>query len=237
MNGWKRTALALSAMLVVSLPLMAQGPPKGGPPGPPRVGPPGGPSGPGGPGGERGRPGGQGQGRRGGGGMAMMPVSALATIVTLKPAQKVKITAIQNKLKADMKAANGDRAKMGPLFTAVNNDLKAVLTPQQQKTVEAKLPVVMLLNRSRAVPAAVLADVKLTAPQMGKITTLATAEQAKMEAVPREERRTKGQEIMAGFKTQVDALLTPAQKAIIAKYHPPTGTGMPGRPSAAARPL
>lgn len=198
MNRWSRMALAVSALLVLSAPILAQTPATA-----PSVKTP-----------AKG-----GQGRRAG--MANLPVSAIDALVTLKDDQKTKITAVQDKLKTDMADAAGDRVKITELRTAANEDIKAVLTPDQQKTLTAKLPVVMLLNQSKAVPAGAFGDVKLTSDQMDKIKTAAMATQDKMKAVAKEDRKTKNPEILADFKTQVDAILTADQKETVSKYHAP----------------
>jgi Spy/CpxP family protein refolding chaperone len=201
MNCWNRAALAVSALLVMSVPILAQTTP---------VATPGATAAPRG-----------GQGRRGG--MAGLPVSAIDTLVKLTADQKTKITAVQDKLKTDVAASAGDRTKTRELTTAANEDIKAVLTPDQQKTLAEKLPVVMLLNQSKAVPAGALGDVKLTSDQMDKIKTAAMATQEKMKAVAKEDRKTKNPEILADFKTQVDTILTADQKETVSKFHAPKG--------------
>ena len=198
MNRWNRLALGMSALLVMSAPILAQTPEAA----PKAAGVAKG-----------------GQGRRAG--MAALPVSAFNALVTLKDDQKTKITAIEDKLKTDVAAAAGDRAKMRDLMTVANADIKAVLTPDQMTALTEKLPVVMLLNQSKAVPVGAYADVKLTADQMDKIKTIATATQDKMKAVAKEDRKTKNPEILADFKTQIDTILTADQKETVGKFHAP----------------
>ncbi len=198
MKSLKRMTLALGALLVLSIPVLAQAPPAAA--GAPAQG--------------AGRAGG-GQGRRGG--MSALPVATLNAIVTLKDDQKTKITAIQDKLKTDVAAAAGDRMKIRELNTAANDDVKAVLTPEQQKMLTEKLPVVTLLNQSKAIPYAAYGDVKLTTEQMEKIKTAADATQEKMKGVARADRQTKNPEILADFKTQVEGVLTAEQKETITK--------------------
>jgi Spy/CpxP family protein refolding chaperone len=196
MNGWKHLIAVSGLMMVVSVPTLAQTPPA------PNTAAP-----------QAGR-------QRGGRqtGISSLPVEAIDTIVTLNAEQKTKITTIQDKLKEDSKAANGDRQKMGELRTQANTDLKAVLTPSQTKSLDAALPALTMLNQSRVVPYGALAEVKLTKDQMGKIADIAKAEQEKLKGVTGADRRTKMQEVNADFKTQVDPILTKEQKDILAKY-------------------
>ena len=202
MNRWNRVALAVSALVVISGSVLAQTPTA---PAAPKV-----------KGVARG-----GQGRRAG--MTSLPVSAIDALVTLKEDQKTKISAIEDKLKTDVAAAAGDKMKTRELTAAANTDIKAVLTPDQQSTLTEKLPIVMLLNQSKAVPAGAFGDVKLTADQMDKIKTVTMATQEKLKALAKEDRKTKNPEILADFKTQVDAILTAEQKATVGKFHAPKG--------------
>lgn len=198
MNRWNRLALGMSALLVISAPILAQTPEAA----PKAAGVAKG-----------------GQGRRAG--LTNLPVSAIDALVTLKDDQKTKILAIEDKLKTDVAAAVGDKVKTRDLMTVANADIRAVLTPDQRSALTEKLPVVMLLNQSKAVPAGAYADVKLTADQMDKIKTVAMATQDKMKAVAKEDRKTKNPEILADFKTQVDTILTADQKEAVAKFHAP----------------
>src|SRR5437868_6141278 len=99
MRNLTRNILIAGLLLSLALPTFAQkpAPPGAGvrPGGPGRGGPPGQPG-----------QGGPGRGQRGGRGasLAMLPVSVIDLITPLKSDQKTKITAIQDKAKADMKA-------------------------------------------------------------------------------------------------------------------------------------
>jgi Spy/CpxP family protein refolding chaperone len=199
MNRWTRMALVASALFVISAPILAQTPAVGTTPAAPRV---------------KGA-GRAGQGRRAG--MATLPISAIDALVTLTADQKARITAIQTKLKTDTAAAAADKVQTRQLSTVATADIKAVLTPAQEKTLTEKLPVVMLLNQSKAIPAAAFGSVNLTSEQMDKIKTAATATQDKMKAVAKEDRKTKNPEILAEFKTQVESILTADQKLAISK--------------------
>ena len=201
MNRWNRMALAASALLVMSAPILAQTPNTPPAAGAPKV---------------KGVAKG-GQGRRAG--MTSLPVSAIDALVTLTADQKTKIAGIEDKLKTDTAAAAGDKVKTRELRVAANADVKAVLTPAQQTTLNEKLPVVMLLNQSKAVPAAAFSDAKLTSDQMAKIKTIAAGTQSKLKALTKDDRKTQNPIILADFKTQVDTILTADQKAAISKVH------------------
>jgi hypothetical protein len=219
--------LMAGILLSLALPALAQkpAPPNNAghpiaPGGPRRGGPPG--QGPGG-----------GRGMRGGRGasLAMLPVSVLDAITPLKADQKAKITAIQDKARADMKTA--DRGGRGPIFEKATADVKAVLTPAQTASVEKSFPTLMLIGQSRAIPLGALGDVKLTKAQMTKIMGFTAPVAAQMKGLQGPDRMAKMQQAGPALKTQIDGVLTKSQKDIIAKYeaaHPPRpgGFGGPG---------
>lgn len=200
MNRWIRMALATSALFVISAPLLAQTPATAQTPTATTTAK----------GAKKG-----GQARRAG--LANLPVSAIDSLVTLTDDQKVKITGIQDRLRTDVAAASGDAARIKDLNGTATADVKAVLTPDQQKVVAERMPIVQLLNQSKAIPMAALGSVKLTADQMAKIKTAATATQDKMKAVAKEDRKTQNPTLLAEFKTQVDAILTADQKLAVSK--------------------
>ncbi len=203
MNRWNRMALAASALLVMSAPIFAQTPATPAAPAAPKV---------------KGVAKG-GQGRRAG--ITSLPVSALDALVTLTADQKSKIGAIEDKLKTDVTADAGDKVKTRELTDAAITDINVVLTSDQKATLTEKLPIVMLLNQSKAVPARVFGDVKLTSDQMDKIKTIAAGTQDKLKAIAKADRKTQNPIVLADFKTQVDALLTADQKVTISKFHAP----------------
>ena len=216
--------LAVGALFLLTLPALAQ-PPAGAParPGAPGVG---GPPGAGGRGGQRG-------GR--GASLAMLPVSVLDMLTPLKADQKSKISAIDNKVKADLTTA--DRATRGPIFMKANDDVKAVLTPAQAADVQKALPALSAVNQSRAIPLGALAEIKLTKPQMSKIIGLGSAVATQMQGLRGPERQAKMQQVGPALKTQVEGVLTASQKSALAKYeaaHPQRqrgfGGGGPGGP-------
>jgi Spy/CpxP family protein refolding chaperone len=163
------------------------------------------------------------QGARGRGGRvtaATMPIGTLSYVLQLKDEQKTKIGDIQTKLRDDVKAATGDRAKITELNTKANADIDAILTDEQKSHLKEHLPALQLLQQSRAIPLVALPDLKLTAEQRTKIRDAAKETQEKLAAVPRTEARTARPPILADFKTKVDAILTDEQKKTIADKTP-----------------
>lgn len=57
-----------------------------------------------------------------------------------------------------------------------------------------------------------LEKLDLTAEQKPKVQELVKSTQAEMQKLPKEERRTKGREIMKGFQQKLNAILTPDQQ-------------------------
>ncbi len=151
---------------------------------------------------------------------AALPVSAINSITTLKDDQTAKIKEIQEKLLADRKA-EPDKTKYPELNKKAGEDILAVLTEQQISDLKAAAPMLNALRQSRAIPLIVLGDLKLTADQKKQIADAATDMQAKVKALPKEERKTKMPELSADFKTKVQALLTAEQKATIEKAPKP----------------
>jgi Spy/CpxP family protein refolding chaperone len=208
MNSWRHLVAVGGLLLALGVPALAQTTPA-----PPNA---------------------QARGQRGGGrqgGLTSLPVTAIDAIVTLKADQKTKITAIQDKLKEDMRAAAGDRQKAGELRTQATSDIKAVLTEEQAKTLQDTLPTLSLLNASRIVPYGALAEVKLTKDQLDKMQPIVKEEQEKLRGVARTERQAKMAEITTDFKSKTDTILTQAQKDVVAKYvaaHPRGARGAGG---------
>lgn len=193
-----RNILAVSALLALALPTLAQ-PPGGRNPGRPGAG---------------GQPG---QERRGRGtSLAMIPVSVLDMITPLKADQKTKITAIQDKVKTDLKSA--DRTARRDILTKAGDELKAVLTPAQAGSLQKALPTLMLLGQSRAIPIGALADVKLTKAQMTKINGFTSATATQLKGLSGQERQAKMQQVGPQLKAQIEGVLTQPQKDAIAKY-------------------
>ena len=165
---------------------------------------------------------GRGQGRGGQVSAATMPIGTLDYLLTLKDDQKTKITEIQNKLKEDIKAAPaGDRAARTALNTKAASDIDVVLTDDQKTKLKDHMPTLRLIGQSRAIPMAVIPDLKLTAEQRTKIMTAAKETQEKMAALPRgQASQADRQALTATFKTTVEGILTDEQKKTIADKTP-----------------
>ena len=160
---------------------------------------------------------GRGQGRGGQVSAATMPIGTLDYVVTLKEDQKTKITEIQAKLKDEQKAAAGDNAKRRELSTKAVADIDAILTDEQKAKLKEHTPGLRLLAQSRAIPLAVLPDVKLTAEQRDKLKDSVKETTEKLAALPRgATSQAERQTLLDAFKAKVDSVLTDVQKKIIA---------------------
>ena len=198
MKELKQIAVGLALMLAISAPVIAQTAAGAG-------------------GARAGRGQGRGQGRQGAG-LATMPVATLSYLVTLKDDQKTKIGEIQTKFTEDRKAATGDQAKMRELNMKATEDINAVLTDDQKTKLKDLMPVLSMLQQSRAIPLVALPDVKLTDEQMTKVKDAAKETQDKITALPQADRRTGRAPLVAEFKTKVEGLLTEEQKkTVVAK--------------------
>src|SRR5437773_1390393 len=151
MNGFKRLMISAAVLLAWSIPTLGQG--VGDPVKPGQVG-------------VRGKQARAGKGK-GMAGVVTMPVGVIASIASLNEDQKTKITAIQSKLKTDL-AAEADKTRHKALTARATEEIRAVLTPAQISTLQQALPMVRLLNQSKAIPANALASVNLTADQKEK---------------------------------------------------------------------
>jgi hypothetical protein len=166
---------------------------------------------------------GRGQGGRGGAvSAATLPIGTLDYMLTLKDDQKTKITDAQTALKAAVKDAAGDRTKITEANAKATADIDAVLTDDQKAKLKEHLPVLRLLQQSRAFPLAVLPDLKLTADQRSKIMDAAKDPTEKLAVRPRPDQATR-QTILAEFKTKVESILTDDQKKTIADKTPKPG--------------
>lgn len=203
-NGFQRVAAAACLLLIFSLPVLAQG--TGVPTAPAQT---------------AGKTKPAKANRKNGGIMVNMPVEVMDSFASLKDDQKTQITAIQDKLKTDI-AAEPDKTKHKALNTKAQQDIRAILTPEQITALQQSGPMVRLLNQSKAIPTGVLAQVKLTSDQRDKIKPLVTETEGKLKAAPKGDKAAQ-QPLLADFKTKVDALLTPEQKDVIARA--PRGKG------------
>jgi len=193
-------------------------------------------------GGRRQRQGGQGGGQRRGAGAPLVatPLSVLDSYLKLTAEQKTKITAIQTQYAADMKTltppppAAGEmpdrqamqeaRTKQREAGTKADTDLKAVLTDDQTKLIP-DMNKELAAYGAAGIPAGVLPDLKLTADQKTKITTIATDSQKEMQAKFQEAQANGGQvdqaamqEMRKASTDKVNAVLTDAQKTTLAAY-------------------
>jgi hypothetical protein len=198
MKELRQVAVGLALLLVIGAPVVAHAAPQAGGAGQ-----------------------GRGQGARGRAvSAATLPIGTLDYLLTLKDDQKTKITDAQTALKAAVKDAAGDRTKITEANTKATTDIDAVLTDDQKAKLKEHLPVLSLLQQSRAIPMAVLPDLKLTDDQKSKIKDLAKDAQDKLTAVPRADRATGRPPIIADFKTKVEGILTDEQKKTIADKAP-----------------
>ena len=160
--------------------------------------------------------------------IARIPVAALSAFVPLKEDQKTRITAIQDKLKTDMEATRHPGTPPTPeeqtsrrqLNQKAAEDINAVLTPEQRSDFQSSLPMLDMLRASRAVPLATLPQLNLTQDQIGKLRAAAQQTQDKMRATSPADRQTQRPALMQEFQTNVQSILTPQQKEIVANFHP-----------------
>jgi Spy/CpxP family protein refolding chaperone len=172
---------------------------------------------------------GQGGGRRGGGmrgqvDIAQVPISLLASQLSLTDDQKSKITDIQTKLRADEKAlrANGstpqdNRQAMRDLVMKAHADVEAILTDDQKAKVQAVTRKIGAAAMG-GIPLGVLGDLNLTSDQWDKIGQAGADARTKMQGLSREDRATQGPQIQADLKTAVQAVLTADQKQKVEDY-------------------
>lgn len=217
MRNILRNLVVAGTLLALTLPALAQDPAS--PPSTPRAGR-------GGRGGRAGR----------NASLAAFPISLLNMITSLSADQRSKIMTIQEQVKTDLKTA--DRTSRVTVITKANDDVKAVLTPTQVEQVQKALPALSLINRSQAIPMGALDEVKLTKDQFTKIMDFAEATASQLTGLRGQERQTKMQEVGPQLKSQIEGVLTDAQKSAISKYeaaHPRRQRGAtPGSPAANA---
>ncbi|HZT42357.1 MAG TPA: hypothetical protein VFA07_09205 [Chthonomonadaceae bacterium] len=160
--------------------------------------------------------------------VAHIPVAGLAAFVPLKDDQKTRIAAIQDKLKTDLAATRhpgtpptpADQTQRRQLNEKAAADIEAVLTPEQRNELQSSLPMLEMLRASRAVPLAALPQLNLTQDQVGKLRAAAQQTEEKVRAMPPAERQTQRPALMQEFQTNVQSILTPQQKEILANFHP-----------------
>jgi Spy/CpxP family protein refolding chaperone len=81
-----------------------------------------------------------GGGPGGKGGMRGRDIQALKEKLNLTDAEVKQIMDIRKSHMEDLKAARGDREKMGEVMKTIHDETRAVLTPDQQKTFDAMPP-------------------------------------------------------------------------------------------------
>jgi Spy/CpxP family protein refolding chaperone len=74
------------------------------------------------------------------GGAGMEELKAMKEKLNLTADQETKIKDIWKSHAADLKAARGDRAKMAEVLKTQHSEVRAVLTPDQQKTFDTMTP-------------------------------------------------------------------------------------------------
>ncbi len=209
-----------------------------------------------------GRQGGGQRGQRGGMTLATIPISVLDTYLKLTADQKTKIGAIQTQYKADVKALMPAPADAGAapdpqarrdmmmkqreVSTKADTDIKAVLTDDQTKMVP-DMTKELTAFRGAGIPVEVMGDMKITADQKTKITTISTDSQKDMQAKFQEAQANGGQvdqqamqDLRKATHEKIMAVLTPSQKTMLETYlkdHPqPQGGGRRGGAGAAPPP-
>jgi Spy/CpxP family protein refolding chaperone len=179
---------------------------------------------------------GRGQGRRGGAGSpAAMPIAQLEKMLSLNEEQKTKITAIQEKARAEMQALGnvrdaGNREKVQAITKKATDDITAVLNADQKKKFEALVKVGAAV-RGTGIPPVAAAELNLTAEQLKKLADIAKETRDKTQALSQEERRTKGREIQDEARKKAMDVLTAEQKTKLEKYMQANPQGRQRRPN------
>jgi Spy/CpxP family protein refolding chaperone len=140
--------------------------------------------------------------------LASVPVSFIAGIANITNDQKTKVSAIEDKLRTDLASnkmstdtPDQKRAKERDLRNQANTDMSAALTPEEISAIDAAGPA---LNRiARLVAGRNVDALNLTPDQVQKIKGLA------------DDANAKEKQIDDDFRTQVQALLTPAQQGAL----------------------
>ncbi len=160
------------------------------------------------------------QGRKGAANMATLPVDSIDAVVKLTPDQKTKITAIHDKYAADskplktIKGASADPAnaqKLREFTTQANKDIFAVLTPEQQTTLQAASKNMSSLN-GVGLPPALAMELKLTDDQKTKLAEISREVRERVKA------GAKKKDAVTELKPKIEAILTAEQKATVTKY-------------------
>lgn len=157
---------------------------------------------------------------------AQIPTEVLESICSLTPQQKEKVQAIHTKLAEELRSlrpARGASADPGAaekrrtLVRQANTDLANVLTQEQKDTLRKAAPVLLEL-RALNIPVKAYSELKLTADQEKRIHAIAQGVREKVMTLPASERRAKARELMSAARTEVEAVMTPAQKAVLDQH-------------------
>jgi hypothetical protein len=171
----------------------------------------------------------------------------LAPALNLSGEQKTKIKGIQDKLRADMRAAfsgfqgggagGADRdairaqlQKLGESNEKAGKDIEALLKPEQKTKVPEVLKEAGQL-RAAGIPLEAVPELKLTADQKKKIVALGEENSTKMRAMftpgqpPAADMREKMQAMRTEMRGKVSALLNADQKKVMEKYQQRGGFG------------
>ena len=159
---------------------------------------------------------------------SVIPFETLEPTLTLTPEQSKKIKPIYahldeetNSLKAAAKTPEEKRAagdKIRKAQTDANTEIDAALTLAQREKAQP-LMLEMLRMASIGVSPQMLKELKLTSDQRQQFMKLVEAVQAKMNAMPKTDRRSKYDELAMPERAKIPALLTEPQKVVFDKYN------------------
>ena len=151
-----------------------------------------------------------------------VPVKTLDALVQLTTEQKTRIEAIQTQYQSDLRALRpakgqpadpGAREKRTQLTAKANEDLNAVLTPEQRDRLKAAVKD-LAPAMAIGIPPALAIDLKLTADQKAKIAEIAKDVRAELKGADPATRRAK----IAEAREKAMQLLTDEQKKIVEKF-------------------
>lgn len=157
---------------------------------------------------------------------AQIPTEVLESICSLTPQQKEKVQAIHTKLTEELRslrpargasADSGAAEKRRTLVRQANADLANVLTQEQKDALRKAAPVLLEL-RALNIPVKAYPELKLTADQEKRIHAIVQGVREKVKALPESERRAKARELMSAARTEVEAVMTPSQKAVLDQH-------------------
>jgi putative hemolysin len=168
--------------------------------------------------------------------MVTAPVIVLEVYLGLTAEQVSKLRDIQNayhsslaKVTEDYLADPKDRdayeARSRQMADKANASMQAVLTDQQRQQAPAILEGLSSL-RMLNLPARAAAELKLTQQQTDELAVLTQQMREKLLSLPPDKRvTTAGFQVIKQANDQAEALLSPAQKAILDKYNPKPESG------------